>query len=316
MANKTVPGVEFLQHPIEGVSVVIPCKNEEGAVGQTVEEVAQALDSTGLDYEVIVVDDGSTDATRTNAVEAGARVVSHGMNLGYGNAVMTGIARANYPVIAMLDADGTYLASDLPRMLDEARRYDMVIGKRTWNNNNTSLLGRVFRKLLYYVILYFTNTKAPDYNSGLRVFHQHDILKYRGILCPKFSFTTSLTLIFLLTFKSVLFLPTEYKPRIGRSHVRYFRDALMTFSYIFVIVNMFQAYRLSLFVIGVGIFLNAFVWLLAVLAELSAATQVGLHLTACLVIVVGALAMNTYASARSCLGSLKVSEACAPRGDE
>src|SRR3989339_823055 len=108
MPNVTKAGAELLQPPITGVSVIIPCKNEELAVAKTIREVDAALASQNYDYEIIVVDDGSVDNTRDEALAAGARVLCHGINLGYGNAIMNGMAVAKYPVIGILDADGTY----------------------------------------------------------------------------------------------------------------------------------------------------------------------------------------------------------------
>jgi glycosyltransferase involved in cell wall biosynthesis len=294
MANITKKGIEYLQEPIKGVSVIIPSKNEENAVRLTIEDVIKALDPLGINYEIIVVDDGSTDRTREEALAAGARVLVHSINKGYGNAIMNGMKIANFPVIAIMDADGTYPASMLPAMIEEASRHDMVVGSRLWTGENTSLLGRFFRKALFFLILYFSNVKAKDYNSGFRVFHKLNALDYRPVLCPTFSFTTTLTLLYLLTAKSVLFLPIEYARRIGSSKVSYIRDAVRTFSYVFAITSLFQPYRLSLIIIFIGILLNSMVILCALLFDFGYYLQAGLHVIASLSILIGAVAINTY----------------------
>lgn len=277
MGNTTESRLAYLQGPLTGVSVVIPCKDEEEAVRQTVEEVKQALDTTGLDYEVIVVDDGSADSSGQEALEAGAMVLSHRTNLGYGNAIMNGMSVAKYPVIAILDADGTYPPAMLPRMIELASRHDMVIGQRIWETHNTTRFSLLLRRLLGLVIAYFTSAKAPDFNSGFRVFHKTDILDFRPLLCPTFSFTTSLTLLFLLTHRSVRFLPIEYATRIGSSKVAILRDALRTFAYVFLMANLFQSYRLSLIFLAVGMLSNLLVLLLAGLGALGIGWQLGLH---------------------------------------
>jgi glycosyltransferase involved in cell wall biosynthesis len=277
MGNATENKLTYLQGSLTGVSVVIPCKDEEDAVGQTVVEVRQALETTGLDYEVIVVDDGSSDSSSQEALDAGAMVLSHRTNLGYGNAIMNGMSVAKFPLIAILDADGTYPPAMLPRMIDLASRHDMVIGQRIWETHNTTRFSLLLRRLLGLVIAYFTSATAPDFNSGFRVFHKSDLLNFRPLLCPTFSFTTSLTLLFLLTHRSVRFIPIEYATRIGSSKVAILRDALRTFSYVFLMANLFQAYRLAIIFLALGTVSNLLVLLLAGLGVLGLSGQVGLH---------------------------------------
>lgn len=294
MANITTKCIEYLQEPIKGVSVIIPCKDEEKAVRLTIENIAEALDPLDINYEIIVVDDGSTDRTREEALAAGARVLVHSINKGYGNSIMDGMKIAKFPVIAIMDADGTYPASMLPAMIEEASWHDMVIGSRVWTGENTSLLGRFLRKALFFLILYFSNVKAQDYNSGFRVFHKLNTLDYRPILCPTFSFTTTLTLLYLLTAKSVCFMSIEYSSRIGSSKVSYIRDALRTFAYVFAITSLFQPYRLSIIIILIGILLNSMVMMCAFLFNIGYYLQAGLHVIVSLSILIGAIAINTY----------------------
>lgn len=304
MANTTQNKTLYLHPPVKSLSVIIPCKNEEQAVGLTVKSIADALSSTDIDYEIIVVDDGSTDRTREEALSAGAKVLVHNINMGYGNSIMDGMKIAKYPLIAIMDADGTYPASMLPSMVKEASGHDMVIGSRVWTDGNSSLLGKFLRKALYYVILYFSNVKARDYNSGFRVFHKLNTLDYRPILCPTFSFTTSQTLLYLFTGRSVIFKDIEYAKRIGTSKVSYIRDAVRTFSYVFIITSLFQPYRLSLIIILLTLIINFMIMLLAVLFGLSQSLQIGLHMMFSLAIVVGAMAINTNPSAKIYLDHL------------
>jgi len=133
LANKTKIGEEILQPPVVGVSVVIPALNEEGCVSETVKDVIDHLKKTNADFEVIVVDDGSSDKTRQRALEAGARILVHNKNMGYGKSIMDGISIALYDVIAIMDADGTYPAAMLPEMITAVNLHDMVIGARVWN---------------------------------------------------------------------------------------------------------------------------------------------------------------------------------------
>ena len=309
MPDLTNVGVEYLQQTVKGVSVIIPCKNEETGIGLTVAAIHAVLKERDVDYEIIVVDDGSSDRTRAVAMAAGARVLVHTINLGYGNSIMDGILIAHYPVVAILDGDGTYPVAQLPMMIDKAASHDMVIGARAWTRHNTSVLGRLLRWSLYYVILYFSNQRAPDYNSGMRVFHKLDTLNYKPILCPTFSFTTTLTLLYLLLARSVVFVDIPYAKRIGTSKVNYVRDAVRTFSYVFVVTSLFQPYRLALLIIGLGVGLNGLVLLAQGLFHWGPALQFGLHVMVSLAILISALAVNTYPAAHLYLSHLSDREA-------
>lgn len=97
------------------VSVVIPAYNEQGAVAETIASVREVLDAAGISHEIIVVNDGSTDDTSARARETGVQVVNFPHNGGYGRALKAGIAVSTGPLVAILDADGTYPASYLPK---------------------------------------------------------------------------------------------------------------------------------------------------------------------------------------------------------
>jgi glycosyltransferase involved in cell wall biosynthesis len=305
MPNATQNKVEYLQEPVHGISVIVPCKDEETAVGGVVAGVDEVLRQMNLEYEIIVVDDGSTDQTQATALAAGARVLVHNINMGYGNSILDGIRIAKYPIIAMLDGDGTYPASMLPEMIEQAASHDMVIGVRAWNKTNTSLLGKIFRRWLYLLILYFSDTRAPDYNSGLRVFHKLDVLNYRPILCPTFSFTTSLTLLYLLMGRCVLFVDIDYGQRIGSSKVSYVRDAIRTLSYVFIMISLFQPYRLSLVLVLAGLMSNLLIMLVGVILPFGLPWQLGLHVSISLAVIVSAMALNVYPTAKLYLDHLE-----------
>ncbi len=293
MANCTEVGASYIQEPVSSVSVIIPALNEEGAVESTIQEIDAALSETDYDYEIILVDDGSTDNTREIAIKAGARVIVHNANMGYGNSLMDGIRAAKFPVIAITDADGTYPISMLPGMLEKANTFDMVIGRRMWTKDNTSLLGRIFRKGLFHLIKFLTSARAEDYNSGFRVFRKMDIMDYHHALCPTFSFTTTLTLIYLLARHSISFVDIEYSKRIGFSKVSYLGDAITTLKYVFMIANLFQVYRATLLIIALLILINAVFWFVGWLLDFALGTQVAILLTTCTAFIMGGLSMNT-----------------------
>ena len=298
MANQTKVGKIYCQDPISGISIIIPALNEEGAIATTIQGLHSAMESSDVDYEVILVDDGSTDNTREEALNAGAQVIIHNKNMGYGNAIMDGIRSSNFPVIAMLDADGTYPMAMLPDLIKEANSHEMVIGARQWTSQNTSLMARIYRKGLFHLIRYLTSARTVDYNSGFRVFRKLDILDYNHLLCPTFSFTTTMTLIFLLTHRSVSFLKIDYSERIGISKVSYFRDAIRTLSYIFMIANFFQAYRTTLFILIIFFITSLSWWFIGILLDIGTTAQIVSHLTIASAFIIASLGLTAMPVAK------------------
>lgn len=207
------------EEPIQQLSVVIPAFNEELSVRRSVEELVQMFDDAGLLAEIIVVDDGSKDATAVQAKLAGARVIQHRSNRGYGASLKTGILAASNDIIAITDADGTYPAHFIPNMLKELEHADMVVGSRTGADVNIPLSRKPAKWFLRTMANYVSNTKIPDLNSGLRVFRRDVAIQYFAILSDQFSFTTTITLAMLCDKYAVSYLPIDYRVRTGKSKI-------------------------------------------------------------------------------------------------
>ena len=213
------------------ISVVIPAYNEMDSVSETIAEVRSVL--ADVEHEIVVVDDGSSDATSERACTAGARVLRHPHNLGYGAALKTGIRGAKGDTIVITDADGTYPGEYIPVLLKEyAVGFDMAVGSRTGEHYWSSAFKSPMRLILKWLVEFTTGRRVPDVNSGLRVFSREQITPYLDHLCNSFSFTTSLTLAYMMTSKFVAYLPIPYHKRMGRTKVRLFRDAMRTMQYI------------------------------------------------------------------------------------
>lgn len=208
------------QHEVFDLSVVIPAFNEEEAIAQTVREVRSALSELAIDYEIVVVDDGSTDGTRQAAAGCGARVVASPENLGYGASLKRGIAAVDSEYIAIIDADGTYPASNLPRMLELARSADMVVGARDKGMTNVPVVRRPAKLILNNFANFLARRRIPDLNSGLRVFRRSSLVRFIPLLPSGFSFTTTITLCMICSGLTVDYLPIEYRQRIGKSSMR------------------------------------------------------------------------------------------------
>jgi glycosyltransferase involved in cell wall biosynthesis len=202
------------------LSVVIPAFNEEKAIGQTVEEVRRALSGRSIEFEIVVVDDGSSDGTAEAANRSGARVVVCPQNQGYGSALKRGIASINSEYVAIIDADGTYPASNLPKMIELARSADMVVGARNATMTNVPLIRRPAKLILNNFANFLARRKIPDLNSGLRVFRRKSLARFIPLLPSGFSFTTTITLCMLCSGLTVDYVPIEYRRRIGKSSMR------------------------------------------------------------------------------------------------
>ncbi|MCW5976882.1 MAG: glycosyltransferase family 2 protein [Bryobacteraceae bacterium] len=203
----------------QALSVVIPAYSEEGAIARVVAEVRGMLDSHGIRGEIVVVDDGSKDRTAQAAFSAGARVIRHRSNRGYGAALKTGISAARHDVVAIIDADGTYPASAIPAMLAELKNADMVVGARIGKNVKIPLVRRPAKWALKHLANYVTASSIPDLNSGLRVFRRNVVLQYFPILPEQFSWTTTITLAMHCDKYAVRYYPVDYRPRVGRSKI-------------------------------------------------------------------------------------------------
>jgi glycosyltransferase involved in cell wall biosynthesis len=184
-----------------------------------IRELLDILAKSGVTGEVIVVDDGSSDATAQAAASAGARVVRHRSNRGYGAALKTGITVASYDIIAITDADRTYPSSEIPALLAELENADMVVGSRTGRNVKIPFVRKPAKWVLNKLANYVAGAKIPDLNSGLRVFRRDIAMQYFPILPDQFSFTTTITLAMHCDKYAVSYLPIDYHQRTGKSKI-------------------------------------------------------------------------------------------------
>jgi glycosyltransferase involved in cell wall biosynthesis len=204
---------------MKAVSIVIPAFNEESGVQPVVVELREILQRHGIRGEIIVVDDGSTDATARAAAAAGARVIRHRSNRGYGAALRTGIPAATYDIITITDADYTYPAEHIPNLLAELESADMVVGARIGRNVQIPLIRRPVKWALNHLANYLSNARIPDLNSGLRAFRRDVVMQYFPILPDQFSWTTTITLAMHCDKYAVSYLPINYRERKGRSKI-------------------------------------------------------------------------------------------------
>jgi glycosyltransferase involved in cell wall biosynthesis len=216
------------------ISVVIPALDEHDAIGDTIERVQATLNAANISpFEIVVVDDGSTDGTGEIARQLGATVIRHPHNVGYGRSLKDGIAAAKFDAIVITDADGSYPIDAIPALFaDYQTGFDMVVGARTGQFYRESLIKSPLRAVLKAIVKFTANRDIPDINSGLRIFSRSVSMPYFEHLSDKFSFTTSLTLAYMMNSRFVRYREIAYHERVGRSKVRLFRDSIRTLQYI------------------------------------------------------------------------------------
>jgi glycosyltransferase involved in cell wall biosynthesis len=227
------------------VSVIIPAYNEEGAVEATVESVRSELSNAGISHEIIVVNDGSTDGTLERAKASGATVVNMPHNGGYGRSLKAGIAVSTAPLIAILDADGTYPASYLPEMIAMSAYNDMVVGDRGTAMAGVPLVRRPAKWVLNRTAGVLAGHRITDLNSGLRLFRREALEQFVPLLPDAFSFTTTITLCMLASGLRVAYLPIAYGKRVGHSKMRA-RDFWNFMFLVFRLTVYFQPLRIYL----------------------------------------------------------------------
>jgi glycosyltransferase involved in cell wall biosynthesis len=217
------------------LSIIIPAYNEEQGLDLALGRLMPIAREKG--WEVIVIDDGSTDGTGNVATRHGARLVSHPENKGYGASLKTGIRNASHELVLMMDSDGQHDASQIEMLLAHADRYDMVVGARK------KMVGMRApgKKLLSLVANYLSDVKIPDLNSGFRVFKKSTIRSFLHF-CPNgFSFTTTITLAYLREGYSVKYIPIDVEKRIGRaSTVAFLQDGYRAFLLIIRVIVLFN----------------------------------------------------------------------------
>jgi glycosyltransferase involved in cell wall biosynthesis len=211
-------------------SVIVPCFNEEHSIRKTVQGLRSALRGQP-NFELIIVDDGSTDESANILKEVVAddpelTVATHQRNQGYGAALKTGIRHATSEIIVITDADGTYPNERIPELVSLSAHYDMVVGSRTGDNVNYPVIRSIPKVFLKAYASWLAGTSIPDINSGMRIFRRDVAERFLGILPDTFSFTTTITLALLTNHYRVFFLPISYAVRTGKSKIKPVRDTL------------------------------------------------------------------------------------------
>ena len=235
------------------VTIVIPALNEETAVG----EVVQTLIVRFPEAELIVVNDGSEDATGEVARRAGAKVIDHDRTKGYGAGLRSGVLAASRDFVLFCDADGQHSAEDVGRIIEACDGKGMVVGARN-RKSHAPLIRRPGKALLRLFADFLAGEKIPDFNSGLRIVERKVLLRYLHLMPQGFSFSTTSTFALLKTNHPIKWIPITVSERKGASAVRQWKHGPQTLLLILRLAVLFEPLKVFLTVSGV-LFLLALV---------------------------------------------------------
>lgn len=217
------------------VSIILPVYNEATHLEEEVRRIEKAMDASEYTYEIIIVDDGSTDGSGDLAETLGVQTIRFNTNRGSGSARKYGTMAAKGKVVVWTDVDMTYPNDRIPELVDEIAGYDQVVGARTSEQGTVKLLRMPAKWFIRKLASYLTRTKIPDLNSGFRAFRRDVADQFLYLLPRGFSCVTTITMAFLTNGYSVKYIPIEYAKRAGRSKFHWLAD---TRRYLMQVVRM------------------------------------------------------------------------------
>ena len=247
------------------VTIVLPCYNEREHVIDEVERICAAMDAGGMTYELLAIDDASTDDTLTLLLEARSRfpsmrIMPFRRNGGSGTARRIGTLEARGEIVVWTDADMTYPNERIPElvsMLVDDPTYDQVVGARTSEEGTHKILRVPAKWVIRKIAEKLSNSSIPDLNSGLRAFRRTVSLPYLRLLPPGFSCVTTITLAFLSNQHDIRYVPISYAKRSGVSKFHFTKDAYRYILQVLRMVMYFNPLKVlmppALTLIGIGL---------------------------------------------------------------
>jgi glycosyltransferase involved in cell wall biosynthesis len=247
------------------VTVVLPCYNEQDHVVAELERISAALDASPYSYELLVIDDASTDGTLAVLERAvprfpQMRLMPFHRNGGSGTARRIGTQQARGRIVVWTDADMTYPNERIPelvQMLEDDPTFDQVVGARTSEEGSHKVLRVPAKWVIRKIAERLVGMTIPDLNSGLRAFRRDVSLPYLRLLPPGFSCVTTLTLSFLHNQHDVRYVPITYAKRAGSSKFHFTKDAYRYLLQVLRMVMYFNPLKvlmpLALWLIGIGV---------------------------------------------------------------
>jgi len=242
------------------ISIIMPAYNEADAIGKVLDKLVPMAAERG--WEVIVVDDGSSDGTGKTAAAREVKVLTHPYNQGYGASLKTGVRAASGDIVVVIDSDGQHDENDIPRVLEYIHEYDMVVGQRTKGGHN-AWIRRPGKWLLGKIANFLVGQKIPDLNSGLRAYQKSLLLKLIHLMPDGFSFSTTSTVAYYSMNFRIKYIPIKIRPRIGTSTVKQIRHGAETILLMLRLIVLFNPLKIfmpvSLTIVGTGLAYQIFI---------------------------------------------------------
>ena len=244
-----------------GVSIIIPAYNEDQSIGDLVSKIIELYP----EFEVLVINDGSTDDTDAVARGAGAHVHSHPYNIGNGAAIKSGIRIAKGNILVFMDGDNQHDPEDIVKLLKYMPDYDMVVGARS--NGDQASLGRTLGNTTYnWLASYVAKFQVSDLTSGFRAIKADIARDFLYLLPNTYSYPTTLTLGVLRSGRSVKYMPINVLKRTtGKSKIGPFKDGVRFLMIIIKICTLYSPLRVflpvsfGLFLLGLSYYLFTYV---------------------------------------------------------
>lgn len=214
------------------ISVVVPCFNEEKSLVEVLRRTHVVLSKIGLSYEIIVVNDGSTDRTSEVALNGKSLVVENPLNLGKGASLKRGLKYVNGEFIVLMDADGEHSPEDIPALLYPFlynEKLSVVFGTRFHSKIKGEVRSRLHilgNRIFNLIILLLTGKYVTDSQSGFRVFRR-SVLK--SIIIDSSNYDVEAEILLKVLRRGFVYreVPITFSPRIeGSSKLRTFWDGL------------------------------------------------------------------------------------------
>lgn len=243
------------------LSIIIPAKNEHHGLSL----ILPKLKGQYPEAEILVVDDGSGDATARTAAELGTKVLRQPYSKGNGAAIKTGARTASGDILIFMDADGQHQPEDIPRLLEKLDEgYDMVVGARS-RQSQAGLHRATANGLYNRLASWMVGHRVEDLTSGFRAVRASKFKQFLYLLPNGFSYPTTITMSFFRAGYSVTYVPVHAPKRIGKSHLRLFRDGVRFLVIIFKICTLYSPLKLffpisaGFFATGMGYYLYTFI---------------------------------------------------------
>lgn len=240
---------------MERISIILPAKNEAEGLRRTL----PALHKLYPEAELIVVDDGSTDATAEIGRTHGAKVLSSPYSMGNGAAIKRGARAATGDVLVFMDADGQHDPAYIHALLGKlAEGYDMVVGARD-SSGQANLHRGLANRFYNWLASQMTGFRILDLTSGFRAARAHRFREFLHLLPNGFSYPTTSTMAFFRSAYPVAYVPIPVSKRVGNgSHIRPIKDGVRFLLIIFKIATLYSPLKLfapiaaAFFLLGVG----------------------------------------------------------------